>query len=221
MDLNALKEKIIDAVEQLEEDTVLSLSEQALRNGMEPLALLETVNEGMHRVGKLYENKAYFIADLIMAGIIFKEVLGLEGMKKQFQKNMQKQIGRVVLGTVRGDLHDIGKDIFRGMMETNMFEVIDLGVDVPAETFVKKVIELKPDILALSGILTYTTDSMKEVVEALKEAGVRDQVKVIIGGGHLTPETCAYIGADGYATDASGGVRQCVHWINNEEQVKS
>lgn len=218
MDLNALREKIIDAVEQLEEETVLSLSEQALQNGMEPLELLETINEGMHRVGKLYENKVYFIADLIMAGIIFKEVLELDRMKNQFTKKMQKQLGKVVLGTVRGDLHDIGKDIFRGMMETNLFEVIDLGVDVPKETFVKKVVELKPDILALSGVLTYTTDSMKEVVEALKEAGVREEVKVIIGGSHLTRETCVFIGADGYANDASSGVRQCVKWINREDR---
>lgn len=217
-DFSNLQEEIIHAVEQLQEDTVLSLAEQALREGMEPLSLLEAVNEGMHKVGRLYENKTYFIADLIMAGIIFKEVLELDEMREHFLGNTTKKIGKVVVGTVRGDLHDIGKDIFRGMMETNCFEVIDLGVDVPKEAFIKKVQEVKPQIIGLGGVLTYTTDAMKEVVDALKEAGLRDEVKVIIGGNHLTEEACIYIGADAFANDATQGVRRCVTWIDKGEE---
>jgi methanogenic corrinoid protein MtbC1 len=216
-DFWSVKEEIILAVEQLNEDAVLRLSEQALLDGMEPLSLLETVNEGMHRVGRLYEDKTYFIADLIMAGIIFKEVLELEKMTEQFHSSTNKKLGKVVVGTVRGDLHDIGKDIFRGMMETNYFEVIDLGVDVPKEAFIKKVLEVKPDILGLGGVLTYTTDAMKEVVDALQEAGIRDEVKVIIGGTHLTEDACIYIGADGYANDATLGVKLCATWTKKGE----
>lgn len=216
-----LREEIVKAVEELNEEAVLKLAEKAIESGMEPLVLLEAVNEGMHRVGSLYESKTYFIADLIMAGIIFKEVLELEQMTEHFHSHTNKKIGCVVVGTVKGDLHDIGKDIFRGMMETTCFEVIDLGVDVPPEVFVKKVIENKPDILGLGGVLTYTTEAMKDVVDALIDAGIRDEVKVIIGGNHLTKESCLYIGADAYANDATLGVKLCANWINKEDQGRS
>lgn len=216
--LEKFREEIINAVEQLNEDTVLKLAEEALKDGMEPLTLLEMVNEGMVRVGRLYEEKTYFIADLIMAGIIFKEVLELDKMSEQFRSNGNKKIGRVLVGTVRGDLHDIGKDIFRGLMEANSFEVIDLGVDVPAEHFVKKVMEYKPDILGLSGVLTFTTEVMREVILALEEAGIRDKVKVIVGGNHLTERACSYIGADGFANDASEGVKICINWLEKERE---
>ncbi|NLL57614.1 MAG: cobalamin-binding protein [Firmicutes bacterium] len=211
-----VKKELINAVEQLNEETVLKLSEEALAAGMEPFDLLEVVKEGMLGVGRLYEQKVYFIADLIMAGIIFKEVLELDKMTEQFHSNNSRKVGTVVVGTVSGDLHDIGKDIFRGMMEANCFEVIDLGVDVPKELFVKKVMEYKPDILGLAGVLTCTTDAMKDVVYALKEAGIRHRVKVIVGGKHLTADACRYIGADGYANDASDGVKLCVNWLPKE-----
>lgn len=219
-DFRLISEEIAKAVEDLNEDEVLKLAEQALVSGMEPVSLLEAVNKGMHQVGSLYENKTYFIADLIMAGIIFKEVLELEQMTQHFQGHTKKVVGSIVVGTVKGDLHDIGKDIFRGMMETNCFDVIDLGVDVPPELFVKKVQEYKPEIVGLGGVLTYTTEAMKDVVEALEEAGLRDQVKVIIGGNHLTEESCHYIGADAYANDATLGVKLCVTWINREDQER-
>ena len=212
-DFITLQKEIIEAVTELNEDAALKLSDEALRLGMEPLELLEAVNEGMRTVGKLYEEKTYFIADLIMAGLIFKEVLGLEEMTELFHNKNKKKIGKVVLGTVRGDLHDIGKDIFRGLMETKSFEVMDLGVDVPKENFIKKIIEYKPDVLGLSGVLTYTVDAMKEVVDALIASGIRNQVKVIVGGNHLTKETCSFIGADAYATEAFDGVNICLQWM--------
>lgn len=211
----SLHEQIIEAVEQLHEEAVLDLADQALQSGMDLLTMLEAVNEGMRRVGRLYEDKTYFIADLIMAGIIFKEVLELKQITQYFRKHIKKKTGRVVVGTVKGDLHDIGKEIFRGMMETNSFEVIDLGVDVPPDVFVKKVVESKPDILGLGGVLTYTTDAMKDVVDALIAAGIRDKVKVIIGGSHLTEESCRYIGADAFANDAACGSKICLAWFND------
>ncbi|UNC91349.1 cobalamin B12-binding domain-containing protein [Candidatus Contubernalis alkaliaceticus] len=219
--LESLRSLIIDAVEKLDEEKVLEFSEQALRYGMEPFTLLETINEGMQRVGELYENKTYFIADLIMAGIIFKEVLKIDQMLKSFQSDSSKKIGKIVLGTVKGDVHDIGKDIFRGMVETKSFEVIDLGVDVPGELFLEKVKEYKPEILGLSGVLTYTTDAMREVVEKMKEAGLRDQLKIIIGGSFLTEDTCLYTGADGFARDALNGVKICSSWIGEGKGKES
>lgn len=206
---------LIDYVEELDEKNVIKLSEELLNFGMPPFTLWELINAGMKKVGKLYESKDYYIADLIMAGLIFKEVLKLDTMQQYFLSSNYKRIGKIVIGTVKGDIHDIGKEIFRSMMETNGFEVIDLGVDVDREVFVKKVTEHKPDILGLSGVLTYTANSMKDVVVALTEAGIRDKVKILLGGDHLTQEVCAYAGADNFATDASFGVKLCREWMQS------
>lgn len=211
--LNEFQNLLIKSVEQLDEEEVIKLVEKALEEGTEPLELLDLVNEGMDRVGKLYESKDYYIADLIMAGLIFKQVLELDKMNAHFHSNISKKNGKVIVGTVQGDIHDIGKDIFRGMLETNGFEVIDLGVDISKEIFVKKVIEHKPDILGLSGVLTNTLEAMKEVVNALVEAGVRDEVKIIIGGDHLSKDVCQYVGADNFATSATDGILICKEWV--------
>ncbi len=216
-----MDELIIKAVEELDEDKVVKLANKALNDGMEPFYLLNLIKEGMNRVGKLYENKQYFIADLIMAGLIFKEVLKLDKMAAQLHNDDSKKIGRVLIGTVKGDLHDIGKDIFRGMMEANKFDVIDLGVDVGKELFVKGVQKYQPDIVGLSGVLNYTIESMKETVEALNEAGLRSNILVILGGNHLTKEACEYVGADYYTKDASVGVKYCKKWIKTKYQTRS
>jgi len=217
---NEFREILAKHVEELNEDKVLELAALALDKGMEPQPLLEIINEGMNRVGKLYEEKNYYIADLIMAGIIFRDVLELDKMAEHFKSDYNRKIGRVILGTVQGDIHDIGKDIFKGMLEANAFEVIDLGVDVSKEIFLHRVMEDKPDILGLSGVLTYTIESMKEVVDTLREAGLRDKVKIIVGASHITPESCKYIGADDFANDASVGNRICIQWIENINREK-
>lgn len=213
-DFSAEKEQLITYVENLDEEKVINLATKLLDDGLEPIDLLDAINEGMNQVGKLYERKDYYIADLIMAGLIFKQVLELDRMTAHFDGRKNRKIGKVVLGTVKGDIHDIGKDIFRGMMEANGFEVADLGVDVPKELFVKKTEELRPEIVGMSGVLTNTVESMKDVIDALSEAGLREQVKIIIGGNHLTEEACRYIGANSFANDASSGVRLCREWLN-------
>lgn len=220
-DFKKRKRLLIKYVEQLDEENILDLADELLNDGMDPLYLLDLVNEGMKRVGKLYESKDYYIADLIMAGLIFKQVLQLDKMAAHFHAGHINKIGKVLLGTVKGDIHDIGKDIFRGMLEANGFEVIDIGVDIPKEMFLKKYEEYKPDILGLSGVLTNTVDTMKEVVDAFVEAGVRDKVKIIVGGNHLTAEACKFIGADSFANDASVGVKVCKEWMSciNEQGV--
>jgi len=212
-DLRKMEGKIIDLVEQLDEDGVIRLVNQALDAGIQPLRLLELVDEGMNRVGKLYESKEYFIADLIMAGLIFKDILKLEKMTAQFERSYSERIGTILIGTVKGDIHDIGKEIFRSMAEANGFQVIDIGVDVPKELFVSKVLENKPDILGLSGVLTNTIEAMRGVIEAITVAGLRDTVRIIAGGNHLTEDVCRFIGADSYANDASSGVKRCREWI--------
>lgn len=204
---------LVKAVENLDEDKVLKLVSRALNAGMEPLTVLNLVKVGVERVGKLYEDKKYFIADLIMAGLIFREVLELEPIKGQFHSDTDKKLGKLVIGTVKGDLHDIGKDLFIGMMEASGFEAVDLGVDVPKEKFVESVIKYKPDIVGLSGILSFTITSMKETVDALVQAGLRKNVKIILGGNYLTEEVCKYIGADCFTNDASTGVALCKNMI--------
>lgn len=213
-ELSKKDELLIRYVEQLDEENLIKLAKEALHEQIDPLFLLDLMNEGMKRVGMLYDCKDYFIADLIMAGLIFRQVLELEEMTEFFHGTYHKKTGKIVLGTVKGDIHDIGKDIFRYMLEAYGFDVIDLGVDVSKETFLKNVEKHNPDILALSGVLTSTVDEMKEVVNSLREANLRDNVKIIIGANHLTQDAFRYIGSDGFATDASLGAKLCKEWMN-------
>lgn len=214
-DLNELKESLVSCVEQLDEENSIRLAKRTLREGIDPLYLLDLMNEGMKRVGKLYDSRDYYIADLIMAGLIFRQVLELEEMTDFFHQTYDRKTGKIIIGTVKGDIHDIGKDIFRYMLEAYGFDVIDLGVDVSREIFTKNVEKHNPDILALSGVLTSTVDEMKEVVDSLKEAHLRDKVKIIIGANHLTQDAFKFIGADGFATDASVGAKLCREWMND------
>ncbi|MCB8816057.1 cobalamin B12-binding domain-containing protein [Desulfosporosinus shakirovi] len=213
-DLGDTKESLVRCVEQLDEENSLKLAKEVLIEGTDPLYLLDLMNEGMKRVGKLYDCRDYYIADLIMAGLIFRQVLELEEMTDFFHAKYNKKTGKIVIGTVKGDIHDIGKDIFRYMLEANGFDVIDLGVDVSRELFVKNVKKHNPDILALSGVLTSTVDEMREVVISLTKVHLRDKVKIIIGANHLTQEAFRFIGADGFATDASVGAKLCREWMN-------
>ncbi|GAB6152758.1 cobalamin-dependent protein [Desulfosporosinus burensis] len=221
-DLSNYKESLVSCVEQLDEENSIRLAKEALNEGIDPIYLLDLMNEGMKRVGKLYDCRDYFIADLIMAGLIFRQVLELEEMTDFFHRTYDKKSGKIVIGTVKGDIHDIGKDIFRYMLEAYGFDVIDLGVDVSREIFVKNVEKHNPDILALSGVLTSTVDEMKEVVNSMFEAHLRDKVKIIIGANHLTQDAFRFIGADGFATDASVGAKLCREWVNagNEQGVE-
>lgn len=214
--LTELKKLIVKHVEQLDEEAVIKLAAEALDKGMDPVALLETVNIGMEKVGKLYENKNYYIADLILSGLIFRRILELDKMKQHFLQNKDKGVGKVVLGTVKGDIHDIGKDIFKGMLEANGFEVIDLGVDVPKEEFVKAVKENKPDIVAMSAALTNTIETMRDVIRAFVKAGIRNKVKIIAGANHMNSDISKYIGTDDFSNDASTGTKICLKWMREE-----
>ena len=124
-----------------------------------------------------------------------------------------EKAGKIVLGTVKGDLHDIGKNIFKNMAEIAGFEVYDIGIDQPASAFVEKIKEVNPDIIGMSGVLTLALDSMKDTVEAIKSAGLRDNVKVIIGGNPVTKEACEAIQADAFTTNAAEGVKICKEWV--------
>lgn len=148
---------------------------------------------------------------MIFAGELLSEAI--DALKPVIGSGSSAKIGKIVIGTVHGDLHDIGKNIFKSMSEAAGFEVIDLGIDQPVGAFIDKVKEVSPEIVGLSGVLTLALEAMKDTVDGLSEAGLRDSVKVIIGGNPVTKEACEHIGADAFTTNAAEGVKICQRWV--------
>lgn len=202
------------ALGDLEEDTVWEILDKFLESvptaeqGQEVIAACQ---EGMNIVGERFESGEYFVGDLIFAGELLTSAVNK--LKPIIGGSGEKKLGAIVLGTVHGDLHDIGKNIFKSLAEAAGFEVYDLGIDQPADAFIEKIKEVKPVIVGMSGVLTLAIDSMKETIEAIKQAGLRDSVKVIIGGNPVTKEACAYVGADAFTTSAAEGVKICQGWV--------
>lgn len=166
--------------------------------------------DGMVIVGDLYDQGEYYIGDLIFAGELLQEAIDL--LKPFLGGDSTESIGTVVLGTAQGDLHDIGKNIFKSMMEVAGFEVHDLGTDVSPDTFVESVRELKPDVLGISGLLTVAVEGMKSTVQALTEADLRNSLKIIVGGATVNEAVCEMIGADAFTLNASEGAKICMKW---------
>ncbi len=203
---------LVEAIADLREEEALKIVKDRLSAGEDPVKILEEARKGLEIVGNRFASGEYFIPDLIYSGEIMKQIT--EIVKPLISQTTQaKKLGKVVIGTVAGDIHDIGKNIVVFMLEVNGFEVYDLGVDVPPERFVEKVKETQAPILGLSGFLTLAFDSMKRTIEALKEAGLRDKVKVMIGGGQVTDEVRKYTGADAYGKDAMAAVSLAKAWV--------
>ena len=207
-----MHQPLIDLMIDLKEEETLALVRELIGKGIPPLEILEDARTAMEGVGSRFEIGDYFIPDLIMAGEILK---GISDMVKPLLETglTGHKHGRVIIGTVAGDIHDIGKDIVTFMLDVNGYEVLDLGIDVPAEVFVQKTREFQPQVVGLSGFLTLAFDSMKKTVEALKEAGLRDSIKIMIGGGQMDEEVRKYAGADAYGRDAVAAVALCKQWI--------
>ena len=210
-----MNKQLIQALSDLEEELVLHLVQEGLDRGDDPLAILSDLREGMAQVGKRYEENEYYVSDLIMAGEVFKEASAL--VSARFDTATGETLGKVVVGTVHGDIHDIGKDLVVSLLKANNYEVVDLGVDVPAVKFVEAVQSSGAGIVGLSGLLTISFDAMKEAIEALEDAGLRDKVKVMIGGGPVTEQVRAYVGADSLGADAQAAVTLCNGWIARKE----
>jgi len=195
----------------LKEKEALAIVQNRLEAGDDPMKILDDARRGMEVVGKRFADSEYFIPDLVYSGEILQEITEL--VKPKLSKAAEtKRLGKVVFGTVAGDIHDIGKNIVVFMLDVNGFEVYDLGVDVPPQKFVDKIKESGAPVVGLSGFLTLAFDSMKQTVEAIKEAGLRDRVKVMIGGGQITEEVRKYTGADAYGKDAMAGVSLAQKW---------
>lgn len=209
--------QLTQLVADLEEDTILELVQQRLIAGDDPLQIINECNEGMREVGQRYEQGDYFVAGLIMSGEIFREVVEL------VQPFLVRQVeggesGRVLIGTASGDIHDIGKNMFGMLLSCHGFEVVDLGVDVLPDVFVAKAIEVKPDIIGLSGLITASFETMKETVTALRTQTKEHKFSfsIVIGGGMIDDQIRQYVGADYWMPDAMAGVRLCEELIRKK-----
>ena len=208
IDLNNL----VTAVGDLDDDAVTKILEEFAATGGEGVdSVLSACQDGMNIVGKRFESGEYYVADLIFAGEIMSGAAA--ALKPFLADSLSGKSGKMVLCTVKDDIHDIGKNIVKSLLEADGIEVIDLGVDVAPAAIVDAVRENEVKVLALSGVLTLAIDSMKDTVSALTEAGTRDQVKVLIGGAPVTADFCRVVGADAWSLNAAEGVRICRQWL--------
>jgi len=208
----AILERISECVVDLEINSMRSLVQGALTANIPPYeVIVNGMSKGMEVVGQKYSAQEYFLSELLAAGEAMK--VGMEVLAPLLEAEKVARIGKVVLGTVRGDMHDIGKDIVKTLLTGAMFEVFDLGVDVEAKTFIQKVKETGAPILAMSAMLTVTIPEMGTVIEELKQSGIRENVMVLIGGAAVTADFGEEIGADFAADDAAQGVRIAVQWM--------
>jgi methylmalonyl-CoA mutase cobalamin-binding domain/chain len=206
----SLSYQLSELLANLDEDAVLQLVDTRLHAGDDPLQIIEECNEGMREVGMRYEKGEYFVAGLIMSGEIFREVVERVQPLLRQQASL-KNYGRVLVGTVAGDIHDIGKNMFGMLLACHGFEVIDLGIDVPPEIFAAKVAEYRPDIVGLSGLITASFDMMKETITLLRQEAHKlgKSFPIIIGGGMSDDQVRQYVNADYWMPDAMAGVRLC------------
>ena len=197
--------QLYDSVVSGDAKATQALTRQALADGVDPLKLVnEYMVPAMDEVGRRFEANEYFVPELLISARAMKAALEL--IRPLLTARGDQPLGRVAIGTVKGDLHDIGKNLVGSLLEGGGFEVIDLGVNVSPEKFIATVNEKQANIIAMSALLTTTMPSMKTTIDALKQAGVRDKVKVLIGGAPITQRYADEIGADGYSESAVGAV---------------
>ena len=204
-------EKLAEAMGDLEEDVVMEMVNEAAKEEETANAAMGAMQKGMDIIGKRFEEGEYFIGDLIYAGEIMTEAM--EILKEAIAKEGAAALGKMILCTVKDDLHDIGKNIVRAVMEAGGFEVLDLGVDVAPETIVETAKKENVSIVALSGVLTMSLNSMKDTVQAFVDAGMREQVKIIVGGAPVTEVSYITTGADAWASTPQKSLAICKEWV--------
>jgi methylmalonyl-CoA mutase cobalamin-binding domain/chain len=210
-----MTESLVNALVEMKEKEALQEAKQLLEAGNDPLQVLESCSQAMEIVGKRFEKGVYFLPHLMMAGEMLKRI---SEMIKPLLKEQKTQAGRgrVLIGTVEGDIHDIGKNIVVFLLEANAFEVRDIGINQKPAKFVEAIREFQPTVVGMSGLLTLAFDAMKKTVEAIQEAGLREKVRIMIGGGVVTEKVKEYAGADAYGPDAVAAVRLCKQWTGRE-----
>jgi 5-methyltetrahydrofolate--homocysteine methyltransferase len=209
-----MSDELAKLLSDLQETEALDFVKRALAEGSDPMGLLEKAREGITIVGERFASGDYFIPDLIYSGEILKEVVKLLEPHFGGEKGEKtRRLGPVIIGTVAGDIHDIGKDLVVFMLDISGYEVMDLGIDVPAQKFVDAIKETGSRVVGLSGFLTLAFDSMKETIDAIKAAGLRENIKVMVGGGQIDDQVMRYTGADAYGRDAMQAVKLTQGWI--------
>jgi len=206
-----MTERLMHALVDMKEAEALQRAKQLLEQGTAPLEILDSCSKAMEVVGQRFEKGVYFLPHLMMAGEMLKQI---SGMIKPFihEQKIHEPGGRVLIGTVEGDIHDIGKNIVVFLLEAKGFEVRDMGINQKPEKFVQAIQSFQPQVVGMSGLLTLAFDSMKKTVQAIQEAGLRGAVRIVIGGGVVTDKIREYSGADAYAPDAMAGVRLVKAW---------
>ena len=207
--------QLVEWLADMNEDDAFALAKKMLlEEGANPLRVLELCRNAMDIVGKRFEQGEYFLPELVLAGEMLENIgVIAKPLIKQAPGGEPKKLAKVLIGTVHGDLHDIGKNIVTFMLDINGFEVKDIGIDVPVKTFIDEIGQFKPDVVGLSGFLTLAFDSMKETIEAIQDAGLRDKLKIMIGGGQVDEAVRNYTGADAFGTNAIDAVSLCKNWM--------
>ncbi|MHA1607823.1 MAG: cobalamin B12-binding domain-containing protein [Candidatus Freyarchaeota archaeon] len=196
--------RMVKAIVNLDPQGARLIAQEAVESGVPPMEAIKAFSKGLEIVGELFERNEYFLADMIMAADAFKEAMDV---LRPHIRGAGGGKGRIVIGTVKDDVHDLGKNVVATLLAAEGYEVYDLGVDVPAEKFLEKVKEVNADILGLSALLTTTMERIREVIGKLEEEGLRGKVKVIVGGRPVTPEFAEEVGADGYGRDAIAALK--------------
>ena len=213
-DMTEQEKQLVDLLAEMEEDEALPLAFKMLDEGHDPIRVLELCRIAMDRVGKLFEEGEYFLPELVLAGEMLDQIGEVaKPLIKQAEGGESAKHGKVLIGTVHGDLHDIGKNIVTFMLDINGFEVKDIGVDVPVQTFIDEINAYQPDVVGLSGFLTLAFDSMKETIQAFESQGMRDKFKIMIGGGQIDETVRNYTGADAFGVNAVEAVSLCRNWM--------
>lgn len=203
----------INEIVELNEKNVEELVKERISKNEDPLKIMDDVKKAMKIIGDKFSNKEYFLPELIMSGEILRQIFDELGPKMKEAQSSEEKKGKILLGTVAGDIHDIGKDVVKFMLDVNGFDVLDLGVDVSAEKFIESLKEFKPKVLALSGFLTLAYDSMKDLIDKLKDAGLRENIKIMIGGGTVDERIVDFVGADAYGQTAVDAVNIATKWM--------
>jgi methanogenic corrinoid protein MtbC1 len=207
-----MSQKLIDAITEMREVDALKITDELIKKGTNPLDVLEACRKAMEVIGQRYEQGVYFLPELMLAGEMLAQISDL--VKPGLAKLPEiKRHGKVLIGTVAGDIHDIGKNIVTFMLDVNGFDVLDLGVDVSAAKFTEAIRDFQPQVVGLSGFLTLAFDAMKDTVSAITDAGFRDSIKIMIGGGQMDEQVRKHTGADAYGKDAMAAVKLAKGWI--------
>jgi methylmalonyl-CoA mutase cobalamin-binding domain/chain len=207
-------DKIVKAIIELDEQVALELADGMIKLGTEPVDVLERCREGMSIVGERFENGDFFLSEMIMAAEIFNQIMNI--VRPHLKSTLSKSRGKIVIGTVEGDVHDIGKNIAIALLEAEGFDIIDLGVDVPPANFIEAIKEHEPDIVGMSSLLTVALETTKQTIDAITEAGLRDKIRIIIGGGRIDSHATEYIKPDASTDNAAQGVRMCIGLMKGE-----